>query len=57
MCVWPGATRWDKKVELKKKKDEREEQEEKRQKWARSLLAEDITGNKEATEDTVGHIM
>ena len=56
VCVWSGATRWDKKSRTKKK-DEREEQEEKRQKWAHSKLAEDLTGNKEATEDTLGQVM
>lgn len=39
-----------KQVGQKKKKSEREEQEEKEvEKWAHSLLAEDITGNKEAS--------
>lgn len=32
------------------------EREEEKRKWARSLLAEDITGNKEATEGMVDHV-
>ena len=40
-----------------KKKMEEKKKKKRGKRWVRSLLSEDATGNKEATEGTVSHVM